>query len=126
MTRVVKKAEVSESMATGAMPFDEALQSSWWRRAWRERKLSADQERRDEQARWWNWYSGYLKTAEWARRRTLVLDRSRGSCEGCGVARASQVHHLTYARVGKELLFDLVAVCQPCHQLAHPNKDITL
>ena len=36
-------------------------------------------------------------------------------CEGCGVRRAAQVHHLTYEHVGDELLFELVAVCGQCH-----------
>lgn len=30
-----------------------------------------------------------------------------------------EVHHLTYERVGYEMLFDLISVCDPCHEQLH-------
>ena len=53
------------------------------------------------------------------RKRAAVLRRCGGVCEGCGEAPAVEVHHLTYQRVGRELLFDLVGVCRACHDAAH-------
>ena len=65
---------------------------------------------------WWRWYDEYLRSQSWQHKRRLVLLRAGGICEGCGQEPASEAHHLTYARVGKEMLFDLVAVCSRCHQ----------
>lgn len=70
-------------------------------------------------ARWWAWYRGYLRSAAWAALRVKVLSRAQGRCEGCGAAKASDVHHLTYAHAGAEFLFELVALCRPCHVRWH-------
>jgi len=61
----------------------------------------------------------YLRTAQWARRRAAVLRRAGYRCEGCGQRQATQVHHLHYRRWRREMLFDLVAVCETCHRLIH-------
>lgn len=71
---------------------------------------------------WKLWYAGYLRSDEWRARRALVLERAGGVCEDCGQAEPEVVHHLTYARVGREPLEDLVAICCPCHDLRHPDK----
>jgi hypothetical protein len=55
-------------------------------------------------------YEEYLKTAVWASLRERVLKRDRYVCQGCGVAQARDIHHLTYDRLFCEMLFDLVAV----------------
>jgi len=65
---------------------------------------------------WWEWYSEYLRSAVWQRRHQAVMRRARGICEACQIAAATQVHHLTYAHVGREPLFDLVAICTKCHE----------
>lgn len=70
----------------------------------------------------WRWYDTYLQTPEWETRRKAVMARARNTCEGCQAADATQVHHLTYERVGNEMLFDLVAVCDDCHAQIH-NPD---
>jgi predicted HNH restriction endonuclease len=58
--------------------------------------------------------------------RQKVLNRSNHVCEGCGDAKATQVHHMNYERWGgNELLIDLLAVCADCHRKLHPkDKDI--
>jgi len=62
----------------------------------------------------------YLKTPEWARLRRLVMARSDGVCERCHrKADVWNVHHLTYERLGCELLTDLVLLCRRCHQSIH-------
>lgn len=71
---------------------------------------------------WWAWYDQYLLSPEWRDLRERVFDRSDGRCEGCRNLNATQVHHLTYERVGAELLFDLVAVCDECHEKAHASR----
>lgn len=70
------------------------------------------QERRAE-------YSDYLLTAEWRAKRETVLKRENYVCQGCRQRRATQVHHTTYRHIGHELLFELVALCEACHEIAH-------
>jgi len=67
-------------------------------------------------------YRDYLKSPEWRGRRNLVMGRAKHKCEGCLTAKAEHVHHLTYYHVFDELLFELVAVCEPCHKKCHPEK----
>ncbi len=64
-------------------------------------------------------YAEYLASQEWWDRRTLVLERSNGLCEGCREAEAVDVHHLSYAHITQEFLFELVALCAPCHERIH-------
>lgn len=71
---------------------------------------------------WHERYEAYRRTASWQRRRQCVFTRARGTCEVCGVQNAVEVHHLTYERVGQEMLSDLVAVCRACHDKLHPHK----
>src|SRR5690606_3231394 len=62
----------------------------------------------------------YLKSAEWQRKRYVVLKRDNWKCVYCG-ARATQVHHKKYAKrnIGKEPINWLVSICKPCHESQH-------
>lgn len=59
-------------------------------------------------------------SAEWRAKRQAVLRRDAGRCQAsfeiC-TRRATEVHHLTYRHWRNEPLFDLVAVCNSCHDL---------
>ena len=69
---------------------------------------------------WWIAYRKYLLSDVWQTKRRLVLERSGGKCEACGQEDATQVHHLAYPLVfGMEPLWDLRAVCRPCHEALH-------
>ena len=61
-------------------------------------------------------YPRYLASREWALLKNAVRERSGGVCERCGNAPATQCHHLTYERIGRELLTDLQDICRPCHE----------
>ena len=78
-------------------------------RAWAEQRAL-------EVKAWWEKYDEYLESDEWKGRRARVLRRAGHTCEACGVATATQVHHLTYEHLFREPLFDLRAVCVPCHE----------
>ena len=67
-------------------------------------------------------YYEYLKSDEWKKLRKSVLRRDNELCI-CG-AKATEVHHKTYARVGNEPLSDLVSLCRNCHQNVHDNYKI--
>jgi hypothetical protein len=72
-------------------------------------------------AEWWTAYNWYLETAEWRAKREKVLRRAQYQCEGCGDRPASQVHHISYAHVTDEFLWELRAVCESCHAKLHPH-----
>lgn len=81
-------------------------------------KAMADLVRGEKNADWWTWYRGYLETPMWFTRRDMVLERDNYRCtatlKGC-TGRATQVHHLTYDHAGNEPLFELVSICENCH-----------
>jgi 5-methylcytosine-specific restriction endonuclease McrA len=61
----------------------------------------------------------YLKSDAWQRKRYVVFKRDNWRCVYCGV-RATQVHHLKYARnIGREPIEWLVSVCNECHNSKH-------
>jgi len=69
-------------------------------------------------------YEAYLRSPEWAELRSQILARSSNVCEVCEHFPATQVHHITYERIGAELPNDLLAVCCFCHGLLHDKKDV--
>lgn len=69
-----------------------------------------------------DWYAAYLLSPKWKAIRDKVLVRDGHRCQGCLGARATQVHHLTYDHVGDELLFELIAVCDFCHERVHGKR----
>lgn len=71
-----------------------------------------------------DYYHEYLKTAEWQRKRFIVLERDKYRCVYCG-AKATQVHHKRYAKnnIGKEPIEWLVSVCDSCHQRMHGKSN---
>lgn len=72
---------------------------------------------------WWKAYRAHLDSPAWKSKRAQVFARSNSQCKrGVCTNRAAQAHHLTYERLGEELLEDLQAVCIPCHQSIHPER----
>ena len=65
-------------------------------------------------------YDEYLKSAEWKLIKKLKLKQTDYVCQGClERGRVLEVHHLTYDRIGMELLTDLAVYCTECHNKAH-------
>jgi 5-methylcytosine-specific restriction endonuclease McrA len=116
----ISKAEALHETNNSPARFDELAYVEGRKRAdafYSERARARDAEWAERRA----WYDAYLTSPEWRARREKVMRRANGVCEGCLASRAVHVHHLTYAHVGRELLFELVAVCESCHELAHNN-----
>lgn len=67
-------------------------------------------------------YDDYLRSPEWKRKASLIMQRANHRCEGCLSRPATQVHHLTYAHMHNEFAFELVALCAPCHQRIHQSE----
>lgn len=72
---------------------------------------------------WHERYSEYLNSAEWYEKRVEVLQRDNNKCVISGRTYNLQVHHLTYARVGNELLSDLVTLNREIHKLIHAGDE---
>lgn len=109
----VKTADVPRGLTPPLV--DDNLRESFSRRQIADiqrRQIEVDAAKQQE---WWSWYSDYLQSPQWRALRRKVLARDKGRCQGCLEADATQVHHLTYDRVGNEMLFDLVAMCKNCH-----------
>ena len=68
-------------------------------------------------------YLKYLNSDAWAKKRDMVLRRDNYLCQACLVNRATQAHHLTYSMLGREPLFDLIAVCAECHKEIHKEHE---
>lgn len=66
------------------------------------------------------WYREvYLKSVHWKQLRLNTLQSQGRICCKCGSMKRLQVHHLTYARLWKELPTDLIVVCRSCHEKLH-------
>lgn len=76
-------------------------------------------------------YKNYLKSPAWKNKRAQVIFRDAGQCRAtrggvpCGSRDGLEVHHLTYARFGKEPLGDLITLCHHCHKAIHQQQTDT-
>jgi 5-methylcytosine-specific restriction endonuclease McrA len=70
-------------------------------------------------------YDAYLVSEAWRNKRAEALRRDEGVCQGCRARPATQVHHLTYAHLGDELLLELISVCDDCHERIHAAPTTT-
>jgi hypothetical protein len=121
----VAKASREVRMLADISEWDQSIADRWEAR----RNAYYEERRREWKVRtpgtteWWQQYNAYLNSTAWRHKRLLVLERDNYVCQGCMQQRATQVHHLTYAHVGHELLFELVSVCETCHHRLHPEMD---
>ena len=70
-----------------------------------------------------NEYAEYLKTPEWQAKRNERLRIDNYTCQRCGGKRNLQVHHLTYANIGCEDVYnDLITMCEACHDDIESEK----
>lgn len=60
----------------------------------------------------------YLKSVEWYKLKQLKL-KETDCCVVCGSSQNLELHHITYQRLGNEILTDLAIVCRSCHQTIH-------
>lgn len=71
-------------------------------------------------------YDDYIKSSTWFAKRKLALERDKFICQRCKTNKADHVHHITYANVGHEYLYEIVSVCWHCHKLIHTTEKINL
>ena len=70
-------------------------------------------------------YQRHLESPAWRATRRAVLVRDGHACTRCGRTDILEVHHLTYARLGHELLSDLTTLCPDCHEAADRARRAT-
>lgn len=64
-------------------------------------------------------YNEHLASDKWKDLRNKVFRRQSGICAGCESGAVEHVHHLTYAHMGDEFLFELLGLCIDCHLKLH-------
>lgn len=103
---------------------DELADTYKSRRVAERRAILLDLARRqfEENGRFTASYQAYLKSPEWKDRRERVMKRCGGICEGCGDNCAVHVHHQTYRHFGNEFLFELLGLCEECHERLHEEE----
>lgn len=113
----VKSADLRrQGVVVEALPLlDEELASRWMMRR-------AQVQAGGTQPTWWDLYERYLRSPRWKSKRERVLQRDGHRCQNCLSQAATEVHHLSYGRIGDEPLFDLISICWECHVRMHPRR----
>jgi 5-methylcytosine-specific restriction endonuclease McrA len=122
--RVLRK-DAPEVQGQEQVPFDFALEEAYGRLRqdfYDQKREEENQKREEARLAWWAQYNAYLESPAWKSRRKRVLERDDHICQACLLRTATQVHHLTYAHVFREPLFDLIAVCESCHYSLHQQQ----
>jgi len=114
-------AQITAAQRMAAPPYNRTLREQFYQ----EQADRRQQQRRTGTDAWLEWYTQYLQSDIWQGKRNLVFRRAGRVCEACGITMATNIHHLTYAHVGAEPLFDLAAVCQSCHDEIHGKETTT-
>ena len=115
----IKRAEAELESRAPIEDWDIDLEHGWESR----RLASANAASKAGEAEFWSEYGDYLNSSAWRAKRQKVLERDRFMCQGCLENRTTQVHHLSYEHVGRELLFELTSLCDECHEVAHDDKN---
>lgn len=63
-------------------------------------------------------YEEYLQSEDWREKRLQRLQIAQHRCSACRNSKAIHVHHLTYARIFKEEMADLLPLCEFHHNAA--------
>lgn len=121
--KTLKKDSLPCRVLESPVPFDETLREERDQARQKEftdaRDAVWEQDRREREeahAQYTQRYHEYLRTPQWRAKARMVIRRDGGICRGCLEAPATEVHHLTYEHIYREPLFDLVALCRPCHE----------
>jgi hypothetical protein len=68
-------------------------------------------------------YKIYIRSEAWDKFRGSVIKARGRICEDCGTRVGEMnLHHVTYARLGRERPDDVQILCVPCHARRHPDN----
>lgn len=87
-----------------------------------QRRVEIQQQREQDRIARYEFYTAHIRSSKWAELRQRIFKRSDGICEGCGIAKATQVHHTSYDNLGDEFLWELQAICNACHERFHETQ----
>lgn len=65
------------------------------------------------------WYTAYLQTDYWTRKRAEAIDVYKGCVLCSSVDGKIDTHHRTYRTLGRERMWDLSCLCSRCHNEVH-------
>jgi hypothetical protein len=65
---------------------------------------------------WFKAHNAYLRSNKWKAKKATWYRKNGKWCRVCSTKKDIQLHHLTYDRLGNELLTDLTALCQKHHK----------
>lgn len=68
-------------------------------------------------------YQEYLQTPHWKEVSAQCRERYDNRCAICGSTEDLNVHHWTYEHLGEEKPWELICLCQSCHERAHSTLD---
>ncbi|MDB6117617.1 MAG: hypothetical protein JWO08_1398 [Verrucomicrobiaceae bacterium] len=101
--------------------FNETLEREWSKQREQHVTQFKKKRQRENTLKWFSDYNRYLQSPLWKEKRDLVLQPEDFVCQGCRKARATSAHHTTYRHQGHEFLFELIALCQSCHDRYHAS-----
>ena len=64
-------------------------------------------------------YHAYLLSDEWRNRRACRAYMDGHRCLKCGSTENLETHHVTYERLFRERMRDLITLCHKCHDKYH-------
>jgi len=112
---------IKASLVKDFKPYDSEEMDKKWelyikiKSAYRNQKTKIFSERKEK-------YYKYLESWEWERKAHKVKKRANFICEGCLTSPATEVHHITYAHIYNEFMFELLALCSDCHRRIHEDN----
>lgn len=118
--------EERESFPEANIYLKEKLQSDKWnthRELFNRRREGLQSLQDQKNTLWWKDYKQYLSTDKWRKKSQAVLQRDNYLCQACLLRTATQAHHKSYEFMGQEPLFDLIAICEPCHEHLHKIRN---
>jgi hypothetical protein len=68
-------------------------------------------------------YAAYMQSPKWLRMKRLLVEVRGNKCERCwDCGESLDMHHMTYARVFKEVPSDLALLCRACHEVEDTSR----
>lgn len=67
-------------------------------------------------------YHKYLNSAQWKEKRKFALEFYGNRCGLCGSKYDLEIHHRSYKNIFRELMEDLMILCETCHKRHHRNE----
>jgi hypothetical protein len=64
-------------------------------------------------------YQDYIRSERWHVKKGALYRHRRYRCRFCNCRQNLEAHHITYANLGREPLYDLVYLCPRHHEFVH-------